>query len=174
MIVAQLSGAQRGHVRNCGFGIILMMVSSEMSKSLTTWLMSKVDVSNGTLKIFGKSIAIKLLVPKMLGIPNAAKKVILSKYIDPVTEEKFTNKGSGQNVVDTMKQMQTKENKDDFIVAFMLVILALYRASGTNLYVNREYLLVLKYGKGIKEFNWCDHVADCLIEGDKRNEGMQT
>ncbi|KAG8075943.1 hypothetical protein GUJ93_ZPchr0006g41331 [Zizania palustris] len=73
------------------------MVSSEMSKSLTTWLMSKVNVSNDTLEIYGKSIAIKPpLVPKILGVPNGAKKVNLSKDIDAVTKEKFINKGRGR------------------------------------------------------------------------------
>ncbi|KAG8072367.1 hypothetical protein GUJ93_ZPchr0006g43120 [Zizania palustris] len=138
-----------------------------MPKSLTTWLMSKVDVSNGTLEIGGKAIENKPLVPKILGIPNEPKKVYLSKDIDAVTKEKFTSKGRGQIVADTVKIMQKTENEDEFITTFMLVILAIYLALGTNLYVNREYLPVLKHGKGIKEFNWCDHVTDCLIEGIK-------
>ncbi|KAG8090845.1 hypothetical protein GUJ93_ZPchr0011g28328 [Zizania palustris] len=87
---------------------ILMMVPFEMPKSIITWIMSKVDVSNGTLEICGKSIAIKPLVPKIIGLPNGEKKVNLSKDIDSVTKKKFTNKGRRQNVVDTMKQMQTK------------------------------------------------------------------
>ncbi|KAG8072366.1 hypothetical protein GUJ93_ZPchr0006g43127 [Zizania palustris] len=120
------------------------MVSSEMPKSLTTWLMSKVDVSNGTLEIGGKAIEIKSLVPKILGIPNRPKKVYLSKDIDAVTKEKFTSKGRGQIVADTVKIMQKTENEDEFITTFMLVILAIYLAPGTNLYVNREYLPVLK------------------------------
>ncbi|KAG8064776.1 hypothetical protein GUJ93_ZPchr0004g39279 [Zizania palustris] len=117
--------------------------------------------------VCGKSIAIKPLVPKILGILNGTKKVNHSKDIDVVMKEKFTNKGRGKNMADTMKQMQTGENKDDFIVTFMLVILALYLALGTNLCVNREYLPVLKHSKGIKEFNWCDHVTDFLVEGIK-------
>uniref|UniRef100_A0A0E0K4Y5 Aminotransferase-like plant mobile domain-containing protein n=1 Tax=Oryza punctata TaxID=4537 RepID=A0A0E0K4Y5_ORYPU len=105
------------------------------------------------------------LVEKVIGAPSGPIPVELSRDGDLRLKNKFTVKGRGQPIHITISQMLKENTKDEFTISFMLVALCVYLAPMANLSVNRDYLGALSNVKKISDMNWCEHIADFLIQG---------
>uniref|UniRef100_A0A0E0LDP5 Aminotransferase-like plant mobile domain-containing protein n=1 Tax=Oryza punctata TaxID=4537 RepID=A0A0E0LDP5_ORYPU len=157
-IVALLSPDQKGFVVDAGFGHLLSMQACNIPKGMTVWLIKR------HWKLGGKSIPIKPLVEKVIGAPSGPIPVELSRDGDLRLKNKFTVKGRGQPIHITISHILKENTKDEFTISFMLVALCVYLAPMANLSVNRDYLGALSNVKKISDMNWCEHIADFLIQ----------
>ncbi|XP_071675838.1 uncharacterized protein [Lolium perenne] len=174
-LVKSLDSDQRKWVDELGFGIVLSMPNCRLPKDLTVWLVNHFSWKKQALTVRGQAVPIKPLLNKLLGIPDGPFPVPLprskrgkSKCIYPTDEEKEMKEEKGARGLSYKSSYESLiANRDpvQFKRSFMLYVLCIYFAPSSGHFINMGYSPIVSNVDIIKDMNWCDHVADVLIEG---------
>lgn len=166
---------QRKCFDELGFGILLSMPNCRLPKDLTVWLVNHFSWKKQALTVRGRTVPIKLLMKKLLGIPDGPFPVPLprskrgkSKCIYPTEEDKEMKdeKGArGLSYKATYESLISTHDPVQFKRSFMLYVLCIYFAPSSGHFINLGYSPVMSNVDLIKDMNWRDHVANVLIEG---------
>jgi hypothetical protein len=171
----RLDKDQKRWVKEIGFGALLSMPNCRLPKGLTVWLINHVSWKKRALVVGGKTFLIKNFIKQLLGIPDGPFPVPMprsnrgkSKVPIPSLEEKDTksDKSSrGISYKDTLEALIGNHDPVQFKREFMLYVLCIYFAPSSGHFINRSYSAIVSNVDLIKDMNWCEHVADFLIEG---------
>jgi hypothetical protein len=123
----------------------------------------------------GKTIRIKDVIKKVLGIPDGPFPVPMprsnrgkSKGPNTTLQEKDTKadkSGRGISYKETFEALIANHDPVQFKRDFMLYVLCIYFAPSSGHFINRSYSAIISNVDLIKDMNWCEHVAEFLIEG---------
>ncbi|XP_044352024.1 uncharacterized protein [Triticum aestivum] len=171
-----LTPEQLKWIEELGFGSLIEMIDCKLPRKLTIWLMSKVHCDSKSLVFRNRKVSILEAVENLLKLPALDKEVpmprpgrVRDKPFRGKTEFKAATAGRGESLNEVTTRMLTykqEEDKDNFCICFMQVILCAYLAPTTGYQINRSYLLgALKDLSDIPPMNWCRFAADYLIEG---------
>lgn len=149
-LMDKLSSKQKGWVDNIGFTSLDGLVGSRPPKSLTLWLVDRVDTSRGTIEVCGEHIEIRTCVKRMLGLPSGLQKVPqplngrskakIPRVGSSKNGEKHSDHGRGQTAKDAMKILLAEdEDEASFCQSFVMLVLGIYLAPTTSLNINRSY-----------------------------------
>uniref|UniRef100_A0ACD5W418 Uncharacterized protein n=1 Tax=Avena sativa TaxID=4498 RepID=A0ACD5W418_AVESA len=177
-LMQSLIDKQRGWVQKIGFGPLLDMIESCMPKSLTMWLVDRVDTSSGSLNVGVIPVNIRDSVSGIMNLPhgvlkvppplNGRSKARHSRIDSSILDQKFSINGRGTAAKDEIKHMlslQTDEDEDDFCRSFVMVVPCIYAAPTTSLNINRNYLPCLVDVSKICLMDWCGFIAEYLLQG---------
>ncbi|XP_037446502.1 uncharacterized protein LOC119316309 [Triticum dicoccoides] len=171
-----LTPEQLKWIEELGFGSLIEMIDCKLPRKLTIWLMSKVDCDSKSLVFRNRKVSILEAVENLLKLPALDKEVpmprpgrVRDKPFRGKTEFKAATAGREESLNEATAKMLTykqEEDKDNFCICFMEVILCAYLAPTTGYQINRNYLLgALKDLSDIPRMNWCRFATDYLIEG---------
>ncbi|KAM3371206.1 hypothetical protein ACQJBY_018534 [Aegilops geniculata] len=163
-------------IEELGFGSLIEMIDCKLPRKLTIWLMSKVHCDSKSLVFRNRKVSILEVVENLLKLPALDKEApmprpgrVRDKPFRGKTDFKAATAGRGESLKEATARMLTyklEEDKDNFCICFMEVILCAYLAPTTGYQINRNYLLgALKDLSDIPRMNWCRFAADYLIEG---------
>jgi hypothetical protein len=171
----KLDKEQKKWVEELGFGVLLSMPNCRLPKGLTVWLINHVSWKKRALVVGGKTIRIKDVIKKLLGIPDGPFAVPMprsnrgkSKVPNPTFQEKDTKTEKslrGISYKETLESLIANHDSVQFKRDFMLYVLCIYFAPSSGHFINRSYSPIVSNVDLIKDMNWCEHVADFLIEG---------
>lgn len=172
-LVRNLDTDQRKWVEEIGFAVFLSMPNCGLPKDLTVWLVNQCSWKDKALIVRGRPIKIKTLIKKLLGIPDGPYAVPLprskrGKAKGSTDEDKELKEEKGARCLSsksTLESLVATHDPEQFKRSFMLYVLCIYLAPSSGHYVNLSYSPIVNNVEIIKDMNWCDHVADVLIEG---------
>lgn len=174
-LLKSLDRDQRQWVDDLGFGILLSMPNCRLPKDLSVWLVNHFSWRKQALSVRGRTIKIKPVMKKLLGIPDGPFPVPLprskrgkSKGIYPTDEDKEMKDektARGLSYKATYESLIANHDAVQFKRSFMLYVLCIYFAPSSGHFINLSYSPIVSNVDLIKDMNWCDHVADVLIEG---------
>jgi hypothetical protein len=172
-LVRNLDTDQRKWVEEIGFAVFLSMPNCGLPKDLTVWLVNQCSWKDKALIVRGRPIKIKTLIKKLLGIPDGPYAVPLprskrGKAKGSTDEDKELKEEKGARCLSsksTLESLVATHDPEQFKRSFMLYVLCIYLAPSSGHFVNLSYSPSVNNVEIIKDMNWCDHVADVLIEG---------
>ncbi|KQK20798.1 hypothetical protein BRADI_1g56834v3 [Brachypodium distachyon] len=175
-LLLRFDDEQKKWVNSTGFGVLYYVCDSQLPRELTLMLINKVNHHTGALEIDGVSVPMKPFVRKLLGIPNGKSPVTAplftvrgkTKVMKPTAEHKeFTDLkgGRGRPIHEVLDELVNCHEELKFQKKFIVVALSIYLAPRSGYLLNRTYLECLKNMALVADMNWCDYVADFLIQG---------
>uniref|UniRef100_N1QUX8 SIAH-type domain-containing protein n=1 Tax=Aegilops tauschii TaxID=37682 RepID=N1QUX8_AEGTA len=142
------------------------MADFEIHKGLTLWLVDKFNCDTEALEFEGGiSIPVRPLVKFVLGIPSGPIKVVEDLGVDDALYNQYSHNNRAKNAKMVATEMCAMTEGEPFCIAFMIAILAIYLAPNTSVAVNRSFLGAARQVDNLKQMDWCNLVADCLIKG---------
>jgi hypothetical protein len=172
----KLNIKQREWVKNIDFDSLQDMIESRMPKSLSMWLVDRVDTSKGTMDVCGIPVDIRKAVRRILKLPcghikvppplNGRSKAKRARGESSNPDQKHSVQGRGQSAKEATKDL-LKETEDEavFCRSFVQLVLCTYLAPTTSLNINRNYYTALMDVTKIKLMDWCGFIADYLFQG---------
>jgi hypothetical protein len=91
-----------------------------------------------------------------------------SKGPNTTLQEKDTKadkSGRGISYKETFEALIANHDPVQFKRDFILYVLCIYFAPSSGHFINRSYSAIISNVELIKDMNWCEHVAEFLIEG---------
>ncbi|XP_044335893.1 uncharacterized protein [Triticum aestivum] len=89
----------------------------------------------------------------------------LHVYVDDALYNQYSHNNRAKNAKMVATEMCAMTEEEPFCIAFMMAILAIYLAPNTSVAVNRSFLGAAQQLDKLKQMDWCNLVADCLIKG---------
>ncbi|XP_058184524.1 uncharacterized protein LOC131301994 isoform X2 [Rhododendron vialii] len=169
-IIRNLESQQVESVKAMGFGGLLRLKCTRLDRKLCEQLVSKFDPVSLCLYVHGKSpIITPLDVHHILGLPCEGKRVILKGNLSEILPLCETHCVGAQSSI-SLRHLEnyvrnTKDNDDNFKVAFVLFIMGAVLCPTSELGVNRRFLHAVKDVSSISELNWSQFVLDFLAKG---------
>ena len=168
-LIGRLTGPQKDTVTSCGFGSILSLKCTSIPNALVLWIAKHYDPKSRQFKSFGSS-SFKIdavTVHQILGIPFGGKKVPnKSSSCAKSVILKDTNQQNQAAKIDDLIAMITPQlNGDKFVRIFLLVTLDIFLCPKSSATVSHQFYESIYFVKGIRDYDWCSSVADCLHLG---------
>jgi len=168
-LIGRLTGPQKDTVTSCGFGSILSLKCTSIPNALVLWIAKHYDPKSRQFKSSSTS-SFKIdavTVHQILGIPFGGKKVPKkSSSCAKSVILKDTNQQNQAAKIDDLIAMITPQlNGDKFVRIFLLVALGIFLCPKSSATVSHQFYESIYFVKGIRDYDWCSSVADCLHLG---------
>uniref|UniRef100_A0A0E0EKU9 Zinc finger GRF-type domain-containing protein n=1 Tax=Oryza meridionalis TaxID=40149 RepID=A0A0E0EKU9_9ORYZ len=176
----ELKPDQKKFIIDNGFESFLSLSNFKVHSRLAEWIMQKMNPEICEFRFRGKVIVFdKLLVQKITGLNDGDLPVKLSGANSEVVKEirtlyhpYFVSNRLGTGMCE--KLLLSLHDEEKFLRTFILYLLATILCPATGNYVNLDYLHSLVDVKMCSQYDWCTHVASCLMREIRKYQGFST
>uniref|UniRef100_A0A0E0KMP4 Ubiquitin-like protease family profile domain-containing protein n=1 Tax=Oryza punctata TaxID=4537 RepID=A0A0E0KMP4_ORYPU len=176
----ELEPDQKQFIIDNGFEFFLSLSNFKVYSRLAEWIMQKTNPEICEFRICGKIIVFdKLLVQKITGLNDGDLPVKLSGANSEVVKEirtlyhpYFVSNRLGTGMCE--KLLLSLHDEEKFLRTFILYLLTTILCPATGNYVNLDYVHSLVDVKMWSQYDWCTHVASCLMREIRKYQGFST